>query len=782
MSLTEEQIKVVKKYKDSIKTIENFADAVRHNPGEFLGDIGTGGWMAAVREIISNAIDEMVRSISFCDTVWVEYHDDTNRCIVRDNGRAIAPDIIYRVFTQSFTSSNYEKSIDTVTAGEHGVGGKATNAVSKRFTVYSYYLGKCYYMEFKEGKPLKKFKDNQPLELPNKKGLQGLVVDFEPDYDIMGDIHINSDTILKFLANIVPLTNPGNKVYFTGYKKDGKVVNKTIVNDDGIMTFLISKTSKPLITPIFYTYSNDTMRADIVLTWEADLNSDPDIAVFANMTPMNVQLSTPSQGFIRGIGEFFKNYMNKIYLANNKRATDVIASDATTGLKAAIAAYHIRPVFDGQTKQAIKNLDLLEFCKSITIDHLTKWSKTNPDDLQKICGFIKDVAAARSRADKAKIDITKKYKSNIGFLPDNFTKAERKDHLELFIVEGLSASSPCETGRNSLFQAVFPIRGKIPNAISKSREAMLKNKEVQAILTILGAGYGNKFDLDKCNYDKVIILADADYDGYHIRTLVLLFLLLYCKPLVEAGRVYIGISPLYHINKGKSNWTYYTDKTEFNKYVMDKFMSHHTIENARTKKKYTKQQMQNIINAYDQYKILLKSIADTYALDPVLLEDILIWRNQPFNKFRTLVEKKYFNKRTSFLKVTQKNKTTIVDGELNEKQYAVIMNEQLKYAIQPLIPFIDASEKVYILDKRKVGLYELLVCFEESVPVGNIERAKGIGTLDAREIGISALDPRNRKLIQYTVEDIEREIKELRNVNEDKMSLMRGIDISTYEF
>ena len=330
---------------------------------------------------------------------------------------------------------------------------------------------------------------------------------------IMKTITITCEDVLKLVSNIVPLTKPGNKVIFTGYKANGKTINEVLVNKDGVLEYLINKTRKPLIKPIMYSYDSGVMKADIAVTWEVDLNAAPDVITFANMTLVNTQLSTPSNGFIRGIQDFFRNYMNKIFLANSKRGPEVISGDVTTGLKAAVASAHMNVMFDGQAKNVCKNQDLFDFVRKLTMDYLAQWVQQNPDDVQKICNYFKDVATARIKADKAKVDVTKKYKTDdFTKAPKGFVKAEAKDHLELFIVEGDSASSPCEIGRNSKFQAIFPIRGKMPNAMSTSREKFLANEEVRSILAILGCGYGKNFDISKCKYDKVIILSDADVD------------------------------------------------------------------------------------------------------------------------------------------------------------------------------------------------------------------------------------------------------------------------------
>ena len=511
--LTDEQIKAIKEYSKLIKTIELFADSVRQNPGEYLSSIGNEGWMNAVREVIQNSTDEMNRDVSPCDHVFVEYFDKIHRCIVSDNGRALPPDDIIRVYTQAHTSTNFVKQKGVYSSGLHGVGAKCTNAVSSRFSVISYILGKAYKIDFSEGKPLKKYSAG-PVEVPNKEDKQGLVVDFEPDFKIMKEITITCEDILQFLENLIPLLKIGSQITFIGHKENGTVIKKELTNTEGVSAFLVKQTEKPMIKPIVYEFDNGTMKVQVAMTYEANVNTNAKVLTFANMTPVNTQLSTPSRGYFQGLCQFFRTYMNKVYLANNKKKLEVTNGDILVGLVGAVSAYHMNVMFDGQAKNVCKNMDFEDFVKQVTMQNLMDWSKKCPDDLQKVCEFFKDVATARTKADKEKVNITNKYRAKAFWdLPSGFKKAERKDHLELFIVEGLSASAPCAAGRNPLYQAIFPIRGKMLNAFSTPRQKFFENKEFQGLMAILDAGVGKTFDLSKCAYDKVIILSDADYDS-----------------------------------------------------------------------------------------------------------------------------------------------------------------------------------------------------------------------------------------------------------------------------
>lgn len=252
--------------------------------------------------------------------------------------------------------------------------------------------------------------------------------------------------------------------------------------------------------------------------------------------------------------------------------------------------------------------------------------------------------------------------------------------------------------------------------------------------------------------------------------------MLYCRPLVEAGRVYAAISPLYHVNKGKKNWTYFVDKKAFLTYVQDQFLKNNIILNTKTQKPYSRSQLQSLIINNDPYKDLLDHIADTYAIYPVLLEDILMIRNYDFKKFKKFVEDKY-----RFVKVSLKGKLRFIEGLVNEKSHAILLHDQLLQACAPLLPYIDSSDKRYTLNDKPVGLYELLKIFRDSEPK-NIERTKGLGSMDAREIGESTLNPKNRTLLRYTVSDIDKEIEEMRRINDDKFMLIKDVDISEYEF
>ena len=263
--LTKEQIQAIKDYGNQITTIELFVDSVRKNPGEYLSSTGNEGWFNALREMIQNATDEEDRQISSCDWVAVHFNEITQGLKVQDNGRGIPKKDAVRVFSREHTSTNFNKVKGEYPSGLHGVGVKCTNAVSSRFTIIASILGKGYKMEFSEGKPLKQYKDGPKDYKANFH--QGTLVEALPDVSIMGVTTITCQDIINLLEGIVPLMHIGARVEFFGTLRDGRVIHKDIVNQDGVATFLIKKSIKPFIKPIIIAYDNGEMKAEIAMTY-----------------------------------------------------------------------------------------------------------------------------------------------------------------------------------------------------------------------------------------------------------------------------------------------------------------------------------------------------------------------------------------------------------------------------------------------------------------------------------------------------------------------------------
>lgn len=457
----------------------------------------------------------------------------------------------------------------------HGVGSKVVNALSSYYIVESSILGTCKRVEFRDGKPWKK--GDKYNELTVKSDLyQGTVVKFAPCEEVLGQITCTWKDVYDLIQLLLPTTKIGTVVEFFSVDEKGIPIKDVLVNQDGLMKFIIESTNTPLIAPIIISSVETDMRVDIILTYDsADLGSEYIIS-FGNFCP--TRSGTHVDGFRDGISTFFRNYMNKVFLLGKKTKVTTINNDIFVGLRAVVSAAHLHPIFTGQAKEHLSNEEIKDFVKQSTIKILDEWAKNNPKDLEKICNYLKDVGTARLAADKEKVKITNKYTgSSLTGLPRKYVAptGTKEDGLELFIVEGDSAKGPLTNNRINKRQGIMPIKGKIPNAFDKSKQEFLSNAEIAGIIAILdngvGKNYGNNMDISKCPFEKIIFAADADPDGKHINSLLLRFFLLYLRPLIEDGRVYKAVPPLYSIPLGKNKFQYFTDKLDYINYILKQF-------------------------------------------------------------------------------------------------------------------------------------------------------------------------------------------------------------------
>ena len=452
--LTLEEKQSIQNYANLIKTIHIYTDAVRQNPGQYIGYLRNKGFKNMYREIYQNAIDEMIKTSSPCTEVKVFFDERDHSVMVEDNGRGIPFNNIIRVFTEANTSSNYLKKKGEYSSGLHGVGGKVVNALSSIFTVDSYILGEGRHVEFFKGIPWKQ--GEQVIE--NKDNKQGTVIMFKPDYEIMKEIDITWKEIYDLTVRILMLTDVGSKVIFKAMDKRGKLHEETIINQDGIITDLIMKTSKPLIAPIVMKDDNGTMKAEIAFTYDSEDLDSEDITTFSNFCP--TISGTHLDGFIDGLCNYWRKYMNNVFLANTKKKITVTNQDIKQGLKAVVSVAHIKPIFSGQAKDILDNKDMYYFCRDLVTTMMDNWLKTNQNEVKKLCGFFKDAAEVRLNSEKEKVKLSTKYStSKLTGMPAKFVKPENsKGYRELIIVEGDSALGSLRNSREKKTQGLFPIK------------------------------------------------------------------------------------------------------------------------------------------------------------------------------------------------------------------------------------------------------------------------------------------------------------------------------------
>lgn len=775
--LDEKMIKNIENYGSQIKTLEDFVTVVRQNPGYHLGSIGNKGVKNMAREIWQNSFDEMDKDSSPCTWVKITFDERTCGFTCEDNGRGIPIGDILRIFMDPNTSSNYVKKPGEYSSGLHGVGAKVTNAMSHKFIIESYmFTGEARRVEFTEGYPWKAGEK----KIPNPQKKQGTMIYFEPSVSALGEIAVSWKEVYKWLTNILPLNAVGDVVYFTAYDSTGKKYEEKIVNEDGIFTYLIKETDSPLIMPISLSRDTGHMKMEIAVTWDASESATSSIIAFANKCP--TLFGTHIDGFDAGISTFFTNYMNKIYLAGQKKKNKltVIKNDIRSGMKAIVTVAHLVPIFDGQSKEKLSNADMEPFVRETTIELLEEWAKMNPKDLAAICKYFKDIAEVRSSTDKQRVKLTDKYtKSKFTNLPSKFVAPTGHKDTEFFITEGDSAAGLMRNYRINARQGYFPIRGKLPNAFKKSKKEFLANAEVAGIINIIGGGYGRDFDISKVKWDKIIFCTDADPDGNHIKALLLRFFIMYMPQLIEAGRVYAALPPLYGIKLGKDKYIYLRDRMDYIKYIQKDFSKNNKVYELKSKTPMRPAELSKLLYVNIDYVRELTRVADNHAINPLLLESVLTLK---YNKVSDAKFKSSIMKQFKYIdKVEKKKGTIVIEGLVDSKYQTVFVNDTLMQESKRVLDIIAQNKMLaYKVNGDVMSIYELMKLFDKSAPA-SIQRYKGLGEMDGARLFNSTLDPENRCLIRYTIENVKEEIESIKFYEDNKSRLIEDVKVSRFE-
>lgn len=502
-------------YGSRIQTMKDFVSAVRQVPGMYIGPIGNRGFLNMFRETFQNSVDQLVLQTTSCDHIYVYYNETTHQITVEDNGLGLPFNDMIRILTSQHTSKNYTKTKGEYSSGLNGVGVKVVNALSSKFIAESYnYKGEARKITMIEGYCTTK----EPEPIPNKEKKQGTRITFFPCEEVLGEITLEWKSIYHLVKHIISMTPIGSVVDFEAVDSQNVSHKEKIVNTDGIITDLIMKVKFPLIKPIIISEDNGEQKLEIAFCYDGGGQQGPDpnesVTSFCNFCPTTG--GTHIDGSIDGICRWFSNYMNKIYLANQKSKvkTVVNSSDIKSGLNVMIAAASLEPIFTGQAKEFLSNEEMLTFAKTVVMNGLDQWSKSNPQDLSKLSKYFKDIADLRMKSEAGKAKIATKYQQNaLTGLPSKYAKPTEEDR-EFIIVEGDSAGGSAKVGRDERYQGIFPIRGKISSAFEKTYQEFWGNAETQGIARIiLNKDYTRKFDpIKDVKWEKIIFMADADVD------------------------------------------------------------------------------------------------------------------------------------------------------------------------------------------------------------------------------------------------------------------------------
>lgn len=755
----------INNYASQIITIEDRVKAIRQNIGVYLGRTGNFGFRNMIREIGQNGFDEINKDESPATEMTIMYDERNKQVTVKDNGRGIPFGNMKRVFYDLNTGSNYKKELFCYSSGAHGQGAKVTNAICKEFHVDSYIFGKHKRIDFKEGHPVGDeyfVKDNCPADA------QGTTITFIPSEEVLGPLSVTCQDVLDLIISLFPINKLGCKVNFKGITLDGKVIEDTFVNIDGLTTNLIIKTTTPIIAPISIVRDTGEQRVELSFTYDIDSMGGYDITTYANFCPTTG--GTHLKGFIDGITKYFKNYMNKIYLANSKKKDFAVNNnDILTGLQGVIHTCSLHPIFSGQCKEELGNEEMAPFVRDTIVEELDNYFANNNADLQKLCKYFKDVAEVRLNAEKGKMKLAKSYNASaVTGLPRQYVKPRaKKGPFELIIVEGKSAKGPAVNGRDDN-QALFPVRGKTPNPFTTTTKKILANEEIGGIFQIIGCGVGKSCDIEKSKFDKIIIATDADPDGNHIAVNLSSTFAIYTPQLVQAGMLYKVVPPLYSVKKGKEQ-IFFSTRIDYVEYMQEIFSkSNKLIVNG--KKMKPKEISQMAYNNID-YTYELECMARNYALNPRFLESIIKYSHLDFKKMKKKLKSLYGHTVDIY---NQDNFIHVVGLVDNVYQMLIITDRfklESKYIKDKYL--YDSSSEYVINNTKCLWLYDLMKMFDNNGTNMKVTRYKGLGELNAKDLRETTLLDNNRTLIQYTMESIKEDIKKLRSYDSDKKKLIK---------
>ncbi len=539
-------------YQASDITVLEGLEAVRRRPGMYIGSTGPRGLHHLVWEVVDNSVDEAMAG--YCDKIGVTLLADGGVEVV-DNGRGIPvgrhektkQSALTTVLTTLHAGGKFEQGAYTVSGGLHGVGVSVVNALSTRMEAEIRRDGAIWTQEFERGRP----KAKEPKKGRDAKKT-GTTIRFWPDPEIFVETQEFEYEIISSRLRETAFLNRDLEIVLTDERED-PIVQETFHYKGGLVDFVNHLNTKrdPLHAHIVdITEISEEAEIDVAMQWTTSYNES--VLSFANNINTH-EGGTHEEGFRKALTKAINDFARSKNLLKEKDE-NLTGEDVREGLTAVVSVRVKEPQFEGQTKTKLGNTEIRSFVEKALNRRLPEWLEKYSPEARRIVEKSIGAAKAREAARKARELTRRKSGLESGGLPDKLADCSSRDpgESELFIVEGKSAAGPAKAARDSATQAILPIRGKILN-VEKARLAKaLQNTEVQDIITAMGTGIGDDFDLAKARYHKIILLADADVDGAHIRTLLLTLLFRHMRPLVEAGYVYIAQPPLYRVKVGST--------------------------------------------------------------------------------------------------------------------------------------------------------------------------------------------------------------------------------------
>ncbi|MGD9715966.1 MAG: DNA topoisomerase (ATP-hydrolyzing) subunit B [Sulfuricurvum sp.] len=729
----------------NIKVLKGL-EAVRKRPGMYIGDTGHRGLHHLIYEVVDNSIDEAMAG--HCDTISVTLTKN-GTAIVSDNGRGIPTDMhptegisaATVVLTVLHAGGKFDKDTYKVSGGLHGVGVSVVNALSSDLKMTIHRDGQIHEQNFKCGIP------QEPLAVTGTTRKRGTTIEFAPDPSIFTETVIfDYDYLAKRFRELAYL-NPRITIVF---KDERNGAENTYHYEGGISQFVSDVNKKEVVaTPFAFSERIEDIEMDIALMY----NDSYDEKTFTFVNNINTPNGgTHEAGFRAGLTRVISNY-NKQNGNAKEKDVNLSGEDVAEGLICVVSVRVPEPQFEGQTKGKLGNTYVRPLVQKVTYEKLTKYFEENPIQAKAIVQKALMAARGREAAKKARELTRRKDAMTVGTLPGKLADCQSKDPSisELYLVEGDSAGGSAKQGRDRVFQAILPLKGKILNVEKARLDKILKSEEITNMITALGCGIGEEFNEEKLRYHKIIIMTDADVDGSHIQTLLLTFFFRYLPKIVENGYLYLAQPPLYRYQKGKKE-IYFKDDRVMNAFLIENGIPALEVENIGTN------DLISFFKMVDHYRSTLDALERRYALVDLIRyfienPDIIgLGMNEMYGKVEAFLSAQGNNILSKSVNDEQMHLFVQTNGGLEE----LIINDELFAS-----PYFAEATYVY----RKIqdwnlplegDLLEMLNQITDYAKKGSyIQRYKGLGEMNPEQLWETTMTPENRVLLRITIEDAE---------------------------
>lgn len=729
----------------SIKVLKGL-EAVRTRPGMYIGDTNINGLHHMIYEVVDNSIDESMAG--YCDTIDIELTNEGS-AIITDNGRGIPVDIhptenisaATVVLTVLHAGGKFDKDTYKVSGGLHGVGVSVVNALSKKLILNIKRDGKLHRQEFAEGIPQN---DLEVIKTTNKTGTS---IEFWPDDTIFEITKFDREILTKRFKELAYL-NPKITINFKD-QRDG--FKESYHFEGGLESFVTDMNkSNPVSKAVSFSGGEEDVIVDFALLYNETYSEN--LLSFVNniKTPDG---GTHEAGFRAGLTRAITNYITANANAREKD-TKITGDDIREGLIAVVSVKVPEPQFEGQTKGKLGSSYVKPIVQKITFEVLCKYFEENPNEAKAIMNKALLAARGREAAKKAR-DLTRKKDNlnSVGTLPGKLADCQSKDpsESEIYLVEGDSAGGSAKQGRDRVFQAILPLRGKILNVEKSRLDKILKSEEIKNMITAFGCGIGDEFDASKLRYHKIIIMTDADVDGSHIQTLLLTFFFRFLTPIIENGNVYLAQPPLYRYKKGKKE-IYLKDEKALNEFLIETGIENEDFEGIGNNDliDYLK-----LISAYRSVLNELKKRFNLLSAIRYMIENPdIIGRDfkELFEIIKTELETQNYNILNSYVNEDEIRIYVQTPNGLEE----LIINDTL--FVNPL--YIEAVHIYSKMRERDIDLngdpLEVLENIEKNAKKGAyIQRYKGLGEMNPDQLWETTMNPENRRLLKIDVKDMQ---------------------------